>query len=221
MRLKESLKLENAMYSAIILGNIIAFEEQRGLWSAFVTEKLPVTIGRYRNLWDSFFAACRKWGNDSEIPEEELYADMAIKTFGDMLPGPWTEVEIRMDKYFLLCVSRLIECRKHIQNVLGMMSKIVNFLELNYMKKLSQQEIADYFHVNKDYLSRAFKKHTGIGMAKYLNNIRIQKAKELLSSSDLTVMEIADRVGYFDAKYFSRQFKLACFMTPAQYRQSK
>ncbi len=221
MHLKESLKLENAMYSSIILGNIIAFEEQLGLWSAFVTEKLPVTIGRYRNLWDSFFAACRKWGNESEIPEEELFADMAVKTFGDMLPGPWTEMEMRMDQYFLLCVSRLIECRKHIQNVSGMMSKIVNFLELNYMKKLSQQEIADYFHVNKDYLSRAFKKHTGIGMAKYLNNIRIQKAKELLSSTDLTVMEIADRVGYFDAKYFARQFKLACSMTPAQYRQSK
>ena len=35
----------------------------------------------------------------------------------------------------------------------------------------------------------------------------------------LTVAEIADQVGYFDAKYFSRQFKLACSMTPAQYRQ--
>lgn len=221
IHLKESLKLENAMYSSIILGNIIAFEEQLNLWSAFVTEKLPVTIGRYRNLWDSFFAACRKWSNDSEIPEEELFADIAVKNFGDILPGPWTEIETRMDQYFLLCVSKLIECRKHIQNVSGMMSKVVNFLEQNYMKKLSQQEVADYFHVNKDYLSRAFKKHTGIGMAKYLNNIRIQKAKELLSSSDLTIMEIADCVGYFDSKYFSRQFKLVCSMTPAQFRQCK
>ncbi len=39
-------------------------------------------------------------------------------------------------------------------------------------------------------------------MAKYLNNIRIENARELLSSSNLTVAEIADQVGYFDAKYF-------------------
>ena len=100
-----------------------------------------------------------------------------------------------------------------------MMPKVVDFLELNYMRRLSQQECADYFHMNKDYLSRAFKKHTGIGMAKYLNNIRIRKAQELLKSTDLQVMEIADQVGYFDSKYFSRQFKLATGMTPAQYRQ--
>ena len=99
------------------------------------------------------------------------------------------------------------------------MPKVVDFLELNYMKRISQQECADYFHINKDYLSRAFKKHTGIGMAKYLNNIRIRKAKELLRSTELQIQEIADQVGYFDAKYFSRQFKLATGMTPASYRQ--
>lgn len=56
-------------------------------------------------------------------------------------------------------------------------------------------------------------------MAKYLNNIRIRKAQELLKSTDLQIQEIADRVGYFDSKYFSRQFKLATGMTPAQFRQ--
>lgn len=56
-------------------------------------------------------------------------------------------------------------------------------------------------------------------MAKYLNNIRIRKAKELLRTTDLQIQEIADQVGYFDSKYFSRQFKTATGMTPAQYRQ--
>ena len=96
-----------------------------------------------------------------------------------------------MYQYFLLVTAELIESRNQIQNASGMMPKVVDFLELNYMRKISQQEFADYFHLNKDYLSRAFKKHTGVGMAKYLNNIR----------------------------YFSRQFKLATGMTPAQYRQ--
>lgn len=220
IRLKENLKLENAMYSAVILGNIIEFEDKLNEWVASVTDGQPCSVGIYRNLWDSFFAVYKKWGNDSDIPEEELFSGIVIKNFGDILSGSWHEVSGRMSSYFLMCASRLMECRKQVQNVSGLMAKIVDYLEMNYMKKISQQEIADYFHVNKDYLSRAFKKYTGIGMAKYLNNIRIQKSKELLRSTNLSVMEIADQVGYFDAKYFSRQFKLACAVTPAQYRQS-
>ena len=220
IRLKENLKLENAMYSAVILGNIIEFEDKLNEWVASVTDGQPCSVGIYRSLWDSFFNIYKKWGNDSDVPEEEIFSGIVIKNFGDILSGSWHEVSERMSSYFLMCASLLMDCRRQVQNVSGLMAKIVDYLEMNYMKKISQQEIADYFHVNKDYLIRAFKKYTGIGMAKYLNNIRIQKSKELLRSTNLSVMEIADQVGYFDAKYFSRQFKLACAVTPAQYRQS-
>lgn len=219
IRLKENLKLERAMYSSIILGNIITFEEQLNLWTAALIENQKITLGIYRNVWDSFLAVYKKWVSESDVLEEELFSEIPVKNFGDILSCSWKEIPVCMTRYFILCAAKLIECRKHTQNISGLMAKIEDFLELNYMKKISQQEIADYFHVNKDYLSRAFKKHMGIGMAKYLNNIRIENARELLSSSNLTVAEIADQVGYFDAKYFSRQFKLACSMTPAQYRQ--
>ncbi len=219
IHLKGNLQLENALRSSVILGNILLVEERLRIWGEAVMDGQIRTIGLFRNLWEGFFQMYRKWESAVEITDEGLFFNGTAKNFGDILTGSWEGTLTRMYQYFLKSTAELIESRKQIQNVSGMMPKVVDFLELNYMRKISQQECADYFHLNKDYLSRAFKKHTGVGMAKYLNNIRIRKAKELLKSTDLQVMEIADQVGYFDAKYFSRQFKLVTGMTPAQYRQ--
>ncbi|MCB7318012.1 response regulator transcription factor [Lacrimispora sp. 210928-DFI.3.58] len=220
LHLKGNLQMENALLSAVILGNIVSVEERLGMWGEAVMDGQPRTVGLLRNLWESFFQMYRKWENAAETADEEILLSGTEKNFGDVLiGGSWDGVLNRMYQYFLKSTAELMESRKQILNASGMMPKVVDFLELNYMRRLSQQECADYFHMNKDYLSRAFKKHTGIGMAKYLNNIRIRKAQELLKSTDLQVMEIADQVGYFDSKYFSRQFKLATGMTPAQYRQ--
>lgn len=219
IHLKENLQMENALRSSVILGNVALAEERINIWGETVMDGRIPTIGLFRCLWDAFFEMYRRWESAVGITDEEWLVNGTGQNFGDILVGSWEGIQSRMYQYFGGITAELIESRKQIQNASGMMPKVVDFLELNYMRKISQQECADYFHLNKDYLSRAFKKHTGVGMAKYLNNIRIRKAKELLKSTDLQVMEIADQVGYFDAKYFSRQFKLATGMTPAQYRQ--
>ena len=219
IHLRGNLQMENALRSSVILSNMPLVEERLSLWGKTVIDGRTPTIGLYRCLWEGFFQMYRRWESAVEITDEERLLHGTAQNFGDILMGSWEGTPGRMYQYFLLVTAELIESRNQIQNASGMMPKVVDFLELNYMRKISQQEFADYFHLNKDYLSRAFKKHTGVGMAKYLNNIRIRKAKELLKSTDLQVMEIADQVGYFDAKYFSRQFKLATGMTPAQYRQ--
>lgn len=217
--LKENLQMENALRSAVILGNIVSVEEKLAVWGEAVMDRRPCTVGLLRSLWDSFFLMYRRWERSVEEMDEGLFLKGQVRNFGDILSGPWENTLNRMYQYFLEITADLIESRRQIQNASGMMPKVVDFLELNYMKRISQQECADYFHINKDYLSRAFKKHTGTGMAKYLNNIRIRKAEELLKSTELQIQEIADQVGYFDSKYFSRQFKLVTGMTPAQFRQ--
>ena len=58
-------------------------------------------------------------------------------------------------------------------------------------------------------------------MAKFLNDLRIREAQNLLLNTDLQIQEIADRVGYFDAKYFSQQFRKSLGMSPNQFRQGK
>lgn len=98
------------------------------------------------------------------------------------------------------------------------MQLVAAFLESNYSQKITQQDLADLFYLNKDYLCRRFKQEYGVSMMTYLAGIRISKAQELLSGTALHYQQIAEAVGISDSKYFARQFKQKTGMTPAEYR---
>ena len=71
---------------------------------------------------------------------------------------------------------------------------------------------------DKDYMSRKFKEEMGVGVVEYINQIRINKAKELLCNTDQTIHEVSDHIGFADQKYFSRQFKKETSLSPTEYR---
>lgn len=68
------------------------------------------------------------------------------------------------------------------------------------------------------YLSRQFKSHLGIGPIDYLHSLRIEKACALLTSTDLSISEIAIRTGYQEIPYFNRRFRRRVGVTPTAYR---
>lgn len=76
-----------------------------------------------------------------------------------------------------------------------------------------------YVNRNPNYLSHEFKKQTGITFTEYLNNKRIEEAKRLLRSTSDMTYEIAEKVGYYNYRYFSQMFKKVVGLTPTQYRQ--
>ena len=82
-------------------------------------------------------------------------------------------------------------------------------------------ELSDMFGYSPDYLGRVFSAVTGVKMSEYIKNARINQAKLLLSSTHLTVEAIALSLGYYDACYFSRQFRQATGYTPNGYRKNK
>ena len=94
------------------------------------------------------------------------------------------------------------------------------WLRVNIGKEFTVEEIAVKFNFNKDYLCRLFKKHTGMPLIKYINGLKIAKAKELLCCSALSVKEIAYTLGYKDEKYFMKLFKSFENLTPSAYRSS-
>ncbi|MCZ8515352.1 response regulator [Paenibacillus filicis] len=89
-----------------------------------------------------------------------------------------------------------------------------------YMNDLSISVISDQTGFNPSYLSRIFKQETGKGYVQYVTEIRLEAARKLLMENpDLHVSEIAHRVGYWDDKHFSKQFKREFGMTPSEYRR--
>jgi len=80
------------------------------------------------------------------------------------------------------------------------------------------EQLSDLFGMSQRNFTRRFKKATNTTPLKYLQNQRLKEAKELLQGSNLTISEIAYRVGYLDVSYFTKLFKAFYSMTPKQYR---
>ena len=87
-----------------------------------------------------------------------------------------------------------------------------------YASGVNLDDIAQKLCVTAEYLSQQFHREVGVNYSAYVRALRIRKAKELLRTTDLRIYEVANRVGYPDAKYFSRVFKAETGLMPYAYR---
>ena len=97
---------------------------------------------------------------------------------------------------------------------------VARYITDNCTKPISLESVADAFYINKCYLSRIFKEITGFTINEYINVHRIGKAQQLLTSSDLSVTEIAAECGYESITYFEKVFKTYREVSPLKYRNS-
>jgi len=93
------------------------------------------------------------------------------------------------------------------------------YIQEHYKENISLTEIADVMKINYNYLSTIYKSVTNENMMDYLTNLRINKAKELLLTTKLKIMQISEQTGYSDPKYFIKRFRQMLGVTPNEYRQ--
>ena len=86
---------------------------------------------------------------------------------------------------------------------------------------LSVTKIAEYLHVTPNYLSSVFNQESNCKLSSYIGLIRIEQAKKLLHSTDLSFQEIAIAIGCTSVQYFYKLFKRETGMTPSEYQQRK
>jgi AraC-like DNA-binding protein len=96
--------------------------------------------------------------------------------------------------------------------------KIRQYLDLHYAENLSLKQIADKFHISRDYLSHLFKNSINISPINYVINRRIGEAQMLLLNTNWSINEIANRVGYDNASYFNTLFKKVVGISPGEFR---
>lgn len=96
-----------------------------------------------------------------------------------------------------------------------------NYIQENFQKDLSLDEVSRQMDLSPYYFSKLFKEETGSNFVEYVTALRIGKAKELLAQKDLSMKEICMSVGYSDPNYFSRIFKKNTGVTPTEYRGSE
>ncbi len=96
--------------------------------------------------------------------------------------------------------------------------KAILYISQNFSHHLTLDETAAYVHLNPSYLSSLFRVSTGSTFKEYLNMVRIEESKRLLTNTDYSIIDIAVAVGFEDRSYFSRVFKKYTGLTPQQYR---
>ena len=94
-----------------------------------------------------------------------------------------------------------------------------NYIMVNIDREICREDIAKSVYLNPDYLSRIFKKKEGTSIIDYLIRCRMDKARQLLEESDLTVSEVASSVGYSNFSHFSKLFKKRVGVNPDAYRR--
>ncbi len=98
-------------------------------------------------------------------------------------------------------------------------SAVKKYIESNYMNQISRDTISNELFFNASYLSRLFKKSTGLSIFEYLAQVRIEEAKKLLIYTDKKISNIAMEVGYNHFSHFANVFRSITGLTPKDYRE--
>jgi len=121
-------------------------------------------------------------------------------------------------KYMVKKYCRLVN--KHSQrNYSLLIQKVITQIESDIASDLSLNNLSKIFEVNPSYLSSLFKKETGSTLTDYVNKMRVERAKELLISTNIQIQNIAQRCGMLDVNYFTKTFKKYTELTPKKYRE--
>jgi len=106
-------------------------------------------------------------------------------------------------------------------NIRDVVREAAKYIDLNYNEELTLVSLSAKFFVESSYFSRVFKQETGKNLMIYIANKRIEKAKEIMAQSDISMAEVAFMVGYDDYTYFSKVFKKVTGMSPREYRNAR
>lgn len=149
----------------------------------------------------------------------------------------WKELEIVLSKMYDISNDNSISARLSLSGLIfeffSILFKSVNIntkidyvslalkiINYNFNTDLSVTSLAKQLQINSAYFTRIFTHKIGVSPKQYILDKKINRAQELLTSSDYTIIEISNSVGIFDQLYFSRIFKKKTGMSPSAYRKS-
>ena len=140
-------------------------------------------------------------------PVSERITAKAVQSAADML---------RCANYML---DKIFSYEEEIEDSKDLVSEINQFIHLHYRENIGRSEIGAAFYLVPEYLSKLYKKKTGMNLKDYINGYRIEQAKKLLAGGEMPIGEVAVSVGFDNLSYFSTLFKKSSGISPLEYRK--
>ncbi|ASK62207.1 AraC family transcriptional regulator [Virgibacillus phasianinus] len=172
------------------------------------------------------------------LPEEK-YSQLGLYTYqGDRmdilfyLDKLLDEIQHHNDEYEVICQNvieiLIVKLRREKKfNIEKTQPKNINkavafikyYINQNYRDSITLDTLAKLGNMNKYYLAHTFKKDIGISPIEYLNQIRIRESKILLETTNYTIADIAELIGFSSQSFFAQVFKRSTGTTPSKYRK--
>lgn len=229
----ESGLLSRGDYFIIDFGSVHSYSDCRDLTLVnclFLPEIIDETLHGCRSFDTllqhcliSYYTPCFH-----QAPADRVYRD-EDDAIAPLLRGMQAEYDRKSAGFEEVLKCRLVEILIHVmrrvlsRNTRSPKSAVVlaaiRYVNREYARPVSLGRFCAESHFSLQYISRKFKQETGITFQEYLQKKRIEKSCELLVQSDLPVSEVAQAVGYTDAKFFSALFRRLVSLSPREYRK--
>lgn len=115
-------------------------------------------------------------------------------------------------------IRRVHRCRTN-PKLSEPVQKCCDYIEMNLTEKIRAADLASLSGYSEYYITRKFREETGYFINDYIRFVKIERAKLLLDGTDLTVLEIADQLGFATRSHFSQAFRSVTSMTPTEFRE--
>lgn len=126
---------------------------------------------------------------------------------------------VKMIEYYLSQVTDIFKQEQNASNYA--IYQVEQYIRMHYSEDLTLNTLADLVYLNPNYLSNVFVQVTGCTLNKYIKQIRMEKAQELLLNTNMKVTDISQAIGYPNTSYFCKSFQKLFGTTPEQFRHGE
>lgn len=155
----------------------------------------------------------------TDIQMENLipYLDKMVEIKNQIFVQNALELHCLMSQVLLELQNQIVK-NKVLSRSMELCTRVARYLEARIKEPYNSKQLESDLHFHIDYLSRCLKKHTGMTPLQYLQHIRIERAKVMLTETMSSIQEIAYEVGFERSSYFIRTFRNKVGVTPGKYR---
>ena len=211
------IDIERALFDRIERGDVSGARDEATFFFEWMTEKYPdceMDI-KLKTLEFVLFA------------EKSAYLSGGARKYTFRSRSDYLDEILGMSDYDSLkvwFVKKIIEACENISNEKkvpssSVIDKAKSYIDENYMKEISLEDVSRAVDVSPYYFSKLFKDETGENFIDYLTSVRIESSKSLLQNGKMSIKEVCVESGYSDPNYFSRIFKKNTGVTPREYRE--
>lgn len=194
--------------------DIVGFQE----YIRAVTERLAASRDYTRQVMDHLkwelihaFSVCIR---DNGIAESAVFSDGTVAA----LEKTAAKSAEDMCRYARILFETVDERMKALADSDDIINRAESYIQTHFRENINREDVAAIAYITPNYLSKQFRNKKGMNLREYINQLRIEEAKRLLLTTDLSVSEVAGMSGYENISYFSTVFRKYTGMSPIDWR---